>query len=99
MLYMSVPVGLKSSLASFISPLLKPENKMLQSSFALQARDSGVLNISVFPPPSGCFLWQLFSFSIKICALLHRLPISCCIHGWFCQLLLEPAGNFLVGRN
>lgn len=99
MLYMPVPVGLRTALAPFITLCLKPENKELQSSFALQAHDSGVLNISTFPLPSGCFLWQLLSFSIKICALLHRLPISCCTHGWLCQLQLEPASNFLVGRN
>lgn len=99
MLYVPVPLGPRRALAPFITPCLEPEHKELQSSFALQAHESGVLNINTFPLPSGCFLWQLLSFSIKICALLHQLPISCCIHGWLCQLLLEPAGSFLVGRN
>jgi len=99
MLYMPVPVGLRTVLAPFITLCLKAKSRELQSNFVLKAHDSGVLNISLFSLPSGCFLWQLLSFSIKICALLHRLSISCCIHGQHCQLLLEPAVNFLVGRN
>lgn len=59
MLYMPVPVGLRTVLAPFITLCLKAKSRELQSNFVLQAHDSGVLNISLFSLPSGCFLWQL----------------------------------------
>lgn len=86
--YIQYLLGLRTLLAPFINLFLKLENKWLWSSFAPRAHDSGVVNIRAFPLPSGCFLWQLFSFATQICALQWRLLISCCVHGWLGHLLL-----------